>query len=447
MRVRIPATQRRQGECHKGAPAGMEWLTMRDGMRRRGAVGVAVLLSGMLTLGACSLSGGSGDSDAKGADPTASQSASDAAQAADTSAAQISITPGDMADNVAITDGVSVSVTDGTLDTVTMKATDSGTEVAGTISADGTGWTPDGQLSRATHYELAVRASDSQGRQAHQNATFTTISPDNSFIGNFTPEDGSTVGVGMPVSLNFDKEITDKAAVEGAVEINTSSGQDVVGHWFGDKRLDFRPQNYWEAGTHVTVTLDFNGLEAAPGITGVQDRTFSFDVGRSQISTVDAATHQMTVVRDGRTLKTVPISSGSDENPTYNGAMVISEKYDETRMNGATVGFTDSDGKGEYDIPDVPHAMRLSNSGTFIHGNYWSSTDIFGNTNTSHGCVGLADAQGADDPGTDGAWFYEQSLLGDVVVVVNSPDQTIQPDNGLNGWNMDWNQWVAGSAL
>jgi peptide/nickel transport system substrate-binding protein len=51
--------------------------------------------------------------------------------------------------------------------------------------------------------------------------------------------------------------------------------------------------------------------------------------------------------------------------------MVIAEKDQTTRMNGATVGFTDNDGKGEYDIPDVPHAMRLSSSGTFIHGNYW----------------------------------------------------------------------------
>jgi lipoprotein-anchoring transpeptidase ErfK/SrfK len=113
-------------------------------------------------------------------------------------------------------------------------------------------------------------------------------------------------------------------------------------------------------------------------------------------------------------------------------------------MNGATVGFTDDDGEGEYDIKDVPHAMRLSTSGTFIHGNYWGG-DAFGNYNTSHGCVGLADAQGADDPNTDGAWFYENSLLGDVVIVINSNDQTIAPDNGLNGWNMSWADWVAGS--
>ncbi|MFI0206749.1 hypothetical protein ACH4O7_36120, partial [Streptomyces sp. NPDC016734] len=66
--------------------------------------------------------------------------------------------------------------------------------------------------------------------------------------------------------------------------------------------------------------------------------------------------------------------------------------------------------------------------------------------NTSHGCVGLNDAKGAGDPNQPAAWFFDNSLIGDVVTVVNSPDKTIKPDNGLNGWNMDWAQWKAGSA-
>jgi hypothetical protein len=34
-----------------------------------------------------------------------------------------------------------------------------------------------------------------------------------------------------------------------------------------------------------------------------------------------------------------------------------------------------------------------------------------------------------------------------VVVVKNSPDKTVAPDNGLNGWNMAWDEWAAGSAV
>ncbi len=82
--------------------------------------------------------------------------------------------------------------------------------------------------------------------------------------------------------------------------------------------------------------------------------------------------------------------------------------------------------------------MRLSNSGTFIHGNYWGAKSIFGAVNTSHGCVGLSDTKGAGNPDAPAAWFYDHSLIGDVVVVKNTGDKTIAPDNGLNGWNLSW---------
>ncbi len=414
-------------------------------MRRKGLTTAAALLCGVLTLASCS--GGDDGDETPGAEETGQSEADQAAEDANTSDAVISITPDDAATGVGINDDVRVAVESGTLDEVVLTAPDAGVEVAGSISDDQASWQPDEQLERATRYELTVVAVDAEGRAAHQATTFTTVAPENSFIGYFTPEDGSEVGVGMPVSLNFDQEITNRAAVQQAVEITASSGQEVVGHWFDGNRLDFRPETYWDAGTEVNVSLDFDGVEGAPGITGVQDRDFSFTVGRSQISTVDVESKQMEVIRDGETLRTVPISAGSEETPTYNGQMVISEKYKETRMDGATVGFTDDDGEGEYDIPDVPHAMRLSTSGTFIHGNYWGADSIFGSVNTSHGCVGLNDEQGADDPDQDGAWFFEESLLGDLVVVVNSPDEMIAPDNGLNGWNMSWDDWVAGSAI
>ncbi|KOU98973.1 hypothetical protein ADK92_13055 [Streptomyces sp. XY533] len=50
---------------------------------------------------------------------------------------------------------------------------------------------------------------------------------------------------------------------------------------------------------------------------------------------------------------------------------------------------------GEYDIPDVPHAMRLTNPGAFPHGNHGSSPDTFGTSNASHGCGGLRENKGA----------------------------------------------------
>ncbi len=134
----------------------------------------------------------------------------------------------------------------------------------------------------------------------------------------------------------------------------------------------------------------------------------TFRIGRNQVSYVDAQTKQMKITRNGKVVKTIPISAGSPDNKTYEGQMVISEKFKETRMNGATVGFTDDDGKGEYDIKDVPHAMRLTTSGTFIHGNYWGAPSVFGNVNTSHGCVGLQDKKGCRRPQHAGGLVLQQ---------------------------------------
>ncbi|GHC70492.1 L,D-transpeptidase [Streptomyces cinnamoneus] len=422
----------------------MEKRVMTYGKRRKGLVAAAAVLGGVLTLAAC----GGDDDGAKGGDDgkgKKSQGQVDAAAAKDASKAQIKITPkSGVADAGITTDAVQVTVSDGELVSVKM-TTDKGTPVEGSISSDKKTWKPNKQLERSTKYKVIAEAKDDKGRKATENSAFSTVSPKNSFIGSFNPEDGSTVGAGMPVSINFDKPIKDRKAVQSHLQVTSSSGQQVVGHWFSDQRLDFRPQEYWKSGSEVTLKMDLDGVEGAPGIKGVQKKTINFKIGHSQVSTVDAKTHQMTVVRDGKTIKTIPISAGSPSNPTYNGKMVISEKFTETRMDGSTVGFSKADGKGEYDIKDVPHAMRLSTSGTFIHGNYWGS-GVFGVSNTSHGCVGLEDKQGANDPNTPGAWFYANSLIGDVVEVKNSDDKTIAPDNGLNGWNMDWAKWVAGSA-
>ncbi|GLW44865.1 lipoprotein [Streptomyces sp. NBRC 14336] len=409
--------------------------------RRRGLSVASALLGSVLVLSACS-----GGDEASGNDgDDTSQAKVDEAAANKTSEAQIKITPKDGADNASI-NSTGVTVSKGTLTEVKMTTAD-GKAVEGQISADKKSWKPSGQLERATTYKISVTAEDAKGLEAHENASFSTLSPDNSFLGYFTPEDGSTVGVGMPVSLNFDKAITNKADVQKGVTVTSSSGQEVACHWFNDRRMDCRPEDYWQENSTVTLKLALDGVEGADGVYGVQQKTVTFKIGRNQVSYVDANTKQMKVTQDGKVVKTIPISAGSPENKTYEGVMVMSEMFKETRMNGATVGFTDDDGKGEYDIKDVPHAIRLTSSGTFIHGNYWGADSVFGNVNTSHGCIGLNDTKGANDKGTEAYWFYTNSMVGDVVVVENTGDKTVAPDNGLNGWNMNWADWKAGSAV
>ncbi|GAB7109034.1 Ig-like domain-containing protein [Streptomyces phaeofaciens JCM 4814] len=385
---------------------------------------------GALTLTACGGSANADNDDSKGG-----------GESAKTSSAKIVISAKDGSTGASI-NATGVKVSDGRLTEVTMTVAGGGQSVPGTLSADGSSWKPKEQLERGTKYEISATAKDTNGKTAAANSIFTTVTSSGSFIGTYTPDNGTTVGVGMPVSFTFDKAISKQKDVQSHITVTSSSGQQVVGHWFGAQRLDFRPEEYWKAGSKVTMKIDLDGVEGANGVFGVQKKTVTFTIGRSQVSTVDVNTQTMTVVRDGQTLKSVPISAGSPQHTTYNGQMVISEKFTQTRMNSRTVGLG-----GEYDIPDVPHAMRLTQSGTFIHGNYWynKGNPPFGREGTSHGCVGLADAQGAQGD-TPAKWFYDNSLIGDVVIVKNSPDKTVTPDNGLNGWNLPWSQWTAGSA-
>jgi hypothetical protein len=390
-----------------------------------GLVGTPVLL-----MAACSgpeSKGGSGDAGAAGASPVASK-------------ATVTVTPKDGATGVDMAAPVSVQVAQGTLQSVTLTGPD-GKPIAGRLAPDATVWTSTAPLASGVGYKLSAVTKDTAGTGATMTSAFTTGKPAKTFLGVYTPDGGTTVGVGMPVSITFDNPVTNKAAVQKAVTVTAQPPVEIVGHWFGDSRLDFRPQEYWQPGTKVTVTLALKDVEGAKGRFGTQNRTVTFTIGRSQTSVADLATHQLTVTRDGKVTHTFPISGGSPEHTTWAGKMVISEKLLQTRMDSRTVNLG-----GEYDIPDVPHAQRLTNSGTFIHGNYWSS-GTFGNVNASHGCVGMHDVQGASDPSTPAAQFYNSSLVGDVVQVVNSGDRTVDPANGLNGWNMDWQSWKAGSAV
>ncbi|MEU2714941.1 Ig-like domain-containing protein [Streptomyces sp. NPDC007205] len=402
-----------------------------QGRARRAWVALAAVVTSAALLAGCSF-GGSGPLGLGGAlgKPPAPEDV-------------IHVTPDDDSKAVRPDQRLRVRVPAGRLEKVTVVRSQDAQDfpVPGHMSEDGMTWRPDrDRLALAAKYTVDVVARDAGGRRSARHTTFTTLVPDERFIGYVTPENRAVVGTGMIVSLTFSREITDRAAVERAVRVSARPAVDIRPHWFGRNRLDFRPEQYWKPGTEVTVDLNLRDVQGAPGVYGLQDKTFSFTVGRSQVSLVDAEEHTMEVRRDGRLLATVPITAGAPKHPTYNGKMVVMDMREVTRMNSRTIGLG-----AEYDIPDVPHAMRLTDSGTFLHGNYWNP-DAPGVVNVSHGCVGLRDVKGGSSD-TPAGWFFDRSLIGDVVEVVNSKDRTVAPDNGLGGWNMPWKEWKAGSAV
>ncbi|MEU8514762.1 Ig-like domain-containing protein [Kitasatospora sp. NPDC048722] len=402
-------------------------------IRRVMAVG---LVGGMMVLTAACNDNGGGGSAAKadlggGAASAAPSAAAGTSAAPKTSQAVVSIEPKTGSVDVA-PDALKVGATGGKLTTV--KVSDkSGKEIPGTIAADGSSWTPSAGLAVGTAYQVSAMAADANGVVAQADSSFTTLTPTALAKAADNVDNNATYGVGMIVSVNFSKDVKNKDAVLKGITFESSNGTEVKGHWFGDRRLDFRPADYWKPGTKVTVHYRLGSVEIAPGVYG-SDRDEPFSIGRSQVSTVDAKTHKMTVVRDGQS-SDIDITSGSDAHPTWNGTMVIESKEGVVRMQSSTLpGMTGA----PYDL-QVPHSMRLTDSGTYIHGNYWS--DAFGEDNVSHGCVGLKDVKGGGDSTSMGK-FYDGSIVGDVVIVKNSSkSETLDPSNGLSGWSLPWASW------
>lgn len=71
-------------------------------------------------------------------------------------------------------------------------------------------------------------------------------------------------------------------------------------------------------------------------------------------------------------------------------------------------------------------AVRIDNSGIFVHGAPWSVADQ-GERNGSHGCPNLSPA--------DAQWFCENFGSGDQVVVKNAIGSSTQND-GAQDWQI-----------
>ena len=143
-------------------------------------------------------------------------------------------------------------------------------------------------------------------------------------------------------------------------------------------------------------------------------------------------------VYDGDELvQTFPMSAGSSENPTRNGAHVVLESFDDITMDSSTFGLA-VDAPGGYRT-DVKYAVRISNNGEFVHAAPWS-VGSQGNDNVSHGCINLS---------TDRAkWFFDFAQPGDVVEVKKSIGPTLSASDGdIYDWAIPWDEWQAGSAL
>ncbi|WP_051217767.1 L,D-transpeptidase [Nocardioides insulae] len=399
--------------------------------RPRAVVAGLAALAVPLALAGCESGGGSA------AEPDSAGSASAASSSAapeDPVAVAVNVRKG--ADKVAVDTRVRVTAQDGELTKVTVTSPEG--KVPGKVSADGTSWTASALLEPGTTYLVRSHAAGEQGGAVDDRTRFTTqdLSLSEQTFASIAPLDGETVGVGMPVVVNFDVPVTDKKSFEKHMTVTSTPAQAGSWHWMSDTEAHWRPKNYWKAGTEVSVDVAVNSIPAGGGIYGQKDRSIDFTVGDSHVTKVDVANHRMKVFENGKLIRTFSVTTGKDGFTTRSGVKVIMEKYESKRMNSETVGIGEGDPE-YYDIDNVEWAMRVTNSGEFIHAAPWSSSSQ-GLANVSHGCTGMSTA--------DAKWLYDFSRRGDVVEYTGS-DRQMTLDNGFGDWNLGYAQYAQGSAL
>ncbi len=372
---------------------------------------------------ACSGGGGTGG----GSQGAGSQPSAGATKAAPGSAG-LSIMPANGSRNVSPSQGITVRATQGKLSSVTV--TTSGDPVSGTLNAARTAWHSTWALGVSQSYTVTARAAGTSNGTVTRTSTFRTLTPSQTFTTQILEGSGQTYGVGMPVILYFSQHITNKAAVERALQVQSS--KPVVGSWYWDDNCGmaptcayFRPQSYWPTHTQVSFTGHLDGVEGAPGVYGYHTLTQSFTIGDSLIVVASTATHHMDLYRNGTLIDRWPISTGRPGDNTPNGTYLTIEKANPVDMKGPG-----------YNI-EVPWSVRFTWSGDYLHDAYWSVGEQ-GFTNVSHGCVNM--------PPADAQIYYNMEVPGDPVTITGSPRPGTF-DNGWTMWFLPWSRYVNGSAL
>lgn len=354
--------------------------------------------------------------------------------------------PADGAKDVSPSKPVEVRVSDGKLDSVSMTNPD-GKQVKGTLSKDGTTWLSAEPLGYDRAYTISA-ASSGEGAKANLKTSFTTVRPEQTAFPSFFPPPGkpSTVGVGQPIAVIFDKPPADREAAERALKVTATPEAEGGWYWWDDRTVHYRPKDYWKPGTTVKVEANIYGVHLGDGMYGETDRELDLTIGAAKVATIDDKAHRMLVTVNGKQVKSFPVSMGRDGSTTGkdgkkisfvtpSGTYVAQEKYKVKRMNSESYGLP-SDASLGYD-EKIPLAVRVSNSGIFVHAAPWSVADQ-GRRNVSHGCVNLSPEAGR--------WFYDNFGYGDIVTIKNTAAK-LEPTDGFGDWNIPWEEWQEGSAL
>ena len=311
----------------------------------------------------------------------------------------------------------------------------SGDVVKGAPHPDGKSWVPDKQLEYGTKYTATVTVTGDGGKTATATQTFTTMKEPGNLVR--VPRTSATARClasgcrsWSPSAARFPR--TRAPTCSGGCSSGPRRCRRASGTGSAPPRSATGRRVYWKPGTKLFYRAAAGGLPLGDGWFGRADLTIEASVGPAVVMVVDNATKKMTVTRDGKVLRTIPVSLGKKATPSSYGTMLIMEKYRKTVFDT----FKELGPKEGYRI-NIEYAQRLTWGGEFIHSAPWSVKSQ-GRTNVSHGCVNMSPA--------NAVWLFGITKVGDPVTVKGT-ERKVQLGNGFTDWNMTWEQYVKGSAL
>ncbi|WP_430732395.1 Ig-like domain-containing protein [Amycolatopsis ruanii] len=324
-----------------------------------------------------------------------------------------------------------MTATGGRLTEVTLRNPE-GEAVPGALSADGTSWEFADGLGYGKQYTLTAVAVGGDGKQVTSTSTFTTVAkPRKTISVSLNMQDGEMVGVGMPLIFTFNSKVADRAAAERALKVVTEPVTEGAFRWMSDSMVIWRPKDYWQPGTKISVEAAIYGKPLGGGAYGLEDRAAKITVGDKVVVVADGASHQAKVMVNDAEVRTLPISMGKPGNTTPVGTYTVMSEHNGYTMDSGTYGVP-ADTPGGYRT-FVKYAVRLSNSGIFYHSAPWS-VGSQGRRNVSHGCINLSDA--------NAKWLMDLSKKGDLFTVTNSGGQPLEPTDGWSVWQLPWTAWT-----
>jgi lipoprotein-anchoring transpeptidase ErfK/SrfK len=251
--------------------------------------------------------------------------------------------------------------------------------------------------------------------------------------------DGQTYGVAMPIIAYLSAPITDASVFDRVTSV-TVNGAPARGAWFFEQssqrsfamEAHYRLARYWPAHASIHLNLPVAGLWAGPGRVFDDNLSLTMHTGAAQVVTIDGkpGVDTMKAYSDGKLVRTLKVSLGAAQTPTYLGtAVVISKSNPQLMMS--------TPGEAYYRI-EVPWSVRVTYDGEFLHDAYWNNQ--LGQVNLSHGCTNLSPA--------DAQWYYGWSQIGDPVSWTNTGTSQVLPVwDGYGDWNLPFASYARGGLL